>query len=75
MTTKQLKKLPHGTKVLWRRGDELCNGYVVDLRKSRPSAEPPLVYIQWEDMQRTDAGDESALQYVAVGSIPQVMTA
>jgi hypothetical protein len=65
MTTQQLKKLAHGTKVVWSRDKETASGYVVDLRKSKPKAEPPLVYVQWEDGQRTDGSDDWALEHVS----------
>ncbi len=61
MTVSQLKKLPHGTKVTWGMKDR---GYVVNLTKSKPNAEPPLVYVQWDDNQRTDGRDASALMHV-----------
>lgn len=67
MTISQLKKLAHGTKVTWD-SSPACNdeGYVVDLRKSRPKAEPPLLYIQWADGQRTDGSDDWSLVHVTV---------
>lgn len=66
MTIKQVKMVPHGTKVEWHRpGDTTCKGYVVNLTKSRPRANPPLVYIQWEDGQRTDGSDDWALEHVS----------
>jgi hypothetical protein len=61
MKTSQLNKLPHGTRVVW---NGLDHGYVVNLTKSKPKAEPPLVYIQWDDGQRTDGRDNSALVHV-----------
>ena len=64
MTINGLKKLKHGRRVTWVRGDERAEGYVVNLRKSKPNAEPPLVYIQWKDGQRTDGRDDLALQHV-----------
>jgi len=63
MTTKQLCKLKHGTRVLWNGTDK---GYVVDLRTSKPNAEPPLLYIQWDDGQRTDGRDVAAIQHVSI---------
>lgn len=67
MTTKKLNRLPHGTKVDWvYQGCSKSRGYVVNLTKSKPNAEPPLVYIQWDDGQRTDGRDESALEHVAL---------
>jgi hypothetical protein len=62
MTISQLKKLPHGTRVTWDSSGD--TGYVVDLRKSKPNAEPPLLYIQWNDGQRTDGRDDLALVHV-----------
>jgi len=65
MTIEQLKKLPHGTKVSWDSSPaNQDEGYVVDLRTSRPNAEPPLLYIQWDDGQRTDGSDKWALVHV-----------
>lgn len=69
MTIKNLKKLPHGTRVKWQRNAEPeSGGYVVDLRKSKPNAEPPLVYVQWDDGQRTDGSDDWALEHVSIDS-------
>ena len=73
MTISQLKKLPHGTKVTWDSSPaNSTEGYVVDLRKSKPMAEPPLLYIQWDDGQRTDWRDDWALVHVTLK--PQVAT-
>ncbi len=58
MTVEQLKSLPHGTKVVW---SGQFQGYVVNLIKSKPNAEGPLIYIQWEDGERTDGNDSWAL--------------
>ena len=72
MTIKQLKTLKHGTPVRWRRTYEFHieeeSGYVVDLCKSKPKAEPPLVYIQWNGGQRTDGSDDWALKHVLLES-------
>lgn len=60
MTTKELRKLKHGTKVLWKPDTTL--GYVVtNHRQKHPNED---VYIQWEDSQRTIASDDAALEYV-----------
>ena len=66
MTIKELNKIKHGTYVKWIRGTEVDYGYVVNLTKSRPTAEPPLIYIQWTDGQRTDGRDDLALKHVSV---------
>lgn len=68
MTINQLKKLPHGTRVEWTRNDGPASGYVANLTKSKPMAEPPLIYIQWDDGQRTDGRDNWALENVAVAN-------
>ncbi len=67
MTIKKLNSLPHGTKVRWIQFEhDASHGYVVNLTKSKPTAEGPLVYIQWDDGQRTDGRDDWALEHVAL---------
>lgn len=63
MTVKDFAKLPHGTKVKWSDGSQ---GYVVNLTAAakKKRLEPPLIYAQWNDGQRTDGSDEWALEQV-----------
>ena len=61
MTIKEIRSLPHGTKVLWDGKD---HGYVVNLLSSKKRHEPPLVYVEWQDGQRTDGSDDWALEHV-----------
>lgn len=69
MTTQELSAAKHGARVTWRReledSIEVECGYVVDLRTSKPNAEPPLLYIQWARGQRTDGRDDWALGHAS----------
>lgn len=64
MTTRALRKLPHGTKVTWvRDGDESSTGYVVTAHRAKHPDED--VYVQWPDGQRTYACDDWAVRHVS----------